>query len=206
MGNITSRRRRSRRRNRQTQQQEQQSPPTTTTPPSRRTPPAPLPLDLALLNLQLNRSEENSGPTNPSNRSELANLSSEDMLHYLILQSNLSREEQSDNFVSSPLRPLIQALMTQALHERMLRASPEIIEGYTQLFVIDDLEKNLPNEEQKSCVCCFESFKLKDEVRRLPCLHLFHKGCIDPWLQDKGNCPMCKRHIRNLKFEGDDDD
>ena len=27
------------------------------------------------------------------------------------------------------------------------------------------------------------------------CSHEFHKKCIDPWLQSKGNCPLCKLSI-----------
>ena len=25
--------------------------------------------------------------------------------------------------------------------------------------------------------------------------HEFHKSCIDPWLYEKGTCPMCKLNI-----------
>lgn len=30
--------------------------------------------------------------------------------------------------------------------------------------------------------------------------HVFHKVCVDPWLLDQRNCPMCKLDI--LKFYG----
>ncbi|XP_059903608.1 RING finger protein 150-like [Gadus macrocephalus] len=51
------------------------------------------------------------------------------------------------------------------------------------------------DSEFDSCAVCIESYKPNDVVRILPCRHLFHKHCIDPWLQDQRTCPMCKTNI-----------
>lgn len=44
------------------------------------------------------------------------------------------------------------------------------------------------------CTICLLDFEDGDEVRQLPCRHLFHICCIDPWLQKRGGCPLgCNR-------------
>ncbi|XP_038648383.1 RING finger protein 150a isoform X2 [Scyliorhinus canicula] len=46
-----------------------------------------------------------------------------------------------------------------------------------------------------NCAVCIEGYKSNDVVRILPCRHLFHKTCVDPWLLDHRTCPMCKMNI-----------
>lgn len=46
-----------------------------------------------------------------------------------------------------------------------------------------------------NCAVCIEGYKANDVVRILPCKHVFHKHCVDPWLQDHRTCPMCKMNI-----------
>ncbi|XP_063148289.1 E3 ubiquitin-protein ligase RNF130 [Candoia aspera] len=45
------------------------------------------------------------------------------------------------------------------------------------------------------CAVCIESYKQNDVVRILPCKHVFHKTCVDPWLSEHCTCPMCKLNI-----------
>lgn len=48
-------------------------------------------------------------------------------------------------------------------------------------------------EECPICLCNFED---GERVRLLPCKHLFHAQCIDPWLiQVKRYCPSCRSDI-----------
>ncbi|XP_077427896.1 RING finger protein 150a isoform X1 [Vanacampus margaritifer] len=46
-----------------------------------------------------------------------------------------------------------------------------------------------------SCAVCIEAYKPNDVVRVLPCRHVFHKHCVDPWLHVHQTCPMCKMNI-----------
>lgn len=46
-----------------------------------------------------------------------------------------------------------------------------------------------------TCAVCLEDFQPRERVKRLPCGHAFHAGCIDPWLVESDKCPICKRSI-----------
>ena len=40
----------------------------------------------------------------------------------------------------------------------------------------------LVTDGESQCSVCMEDFHLEDVVRSLPCQHLFHTDCINPWL------------------------
>ncbi|CAF4946000.1 unnamed protein product [Rotaria sp. Silwood1] len=48
------------------------------------------------------------------------------------------------------------------------------------------------NDEENKCGVCWDEFELNQTLRRLTCLHLYHKQCIDPWLQRNNQCPICR--------------
>jgi len=50
----------------------------------------------------------------------------------------------------------------------------------------------------QSCAVCLKTFQDTDIVRHLPCKHVFHQPCIDPWLlKISGSCPMCSGSPRD---------
>eukprot|EP00438_Fugacium_kawagutii_P031900 Skav221910 [mRNA] locus=scaffold3925:93700:93939:- [translate_table: standard] len=58
------------------------------------------------------------------------------------------------------------------------------------------LAKDWSSEEP--CIICHENLLKGDEVRRLPCLHSFHRSCIDRWLRLKAVCPLDKLSVKEL--------
>ncbi|CAI2733375.1 unnamed protein product [Schistosoma spindalis] len=46
-------------------------------------------------------------------------------------------------------------------------------------------------EKLRECIICMNDLKLGDEVRYLPCLHTYHRICIDEWLMRSFSCPTC---------------
>lgn len=43
-----------------------------------------------------------------------------------------------------------------------------------------------------TCNICLGPYEANEEVRTVPCMHQFHKHCIDTWLRDRAVCPVCK--------------
>ena len=95
------------------------------------------------------------------------------------------------------LIPLSQMLRTGILRRRQPRgANSEQIEDNSGKFVLQDKEKL--TDENKSCTVCLMEFENGEELRALPCLHLFHPDCVDRWLQQNPKCPTCRVCIFNL--------
>ncbi|XP_053690741.1 uncharacterized protein LOC128739287 [Sabethes cyaneus] len=51
------------------------------------------------------------------------------------------------------------------------------------------------DEDSEKCTICLSQFEIDNDVRRLPCMHLFHKDCVDQWLVTNKHCPICRVDI-----------
>uniref|UniRef100_A0A182PFG6 RING-type E3 ubiquitin transferase n=1 Tax=Anopheles epiroticus TaxID=199890 RepID=A0A182PFG6_9DIPT len=51
------------------------------------------------------------------------------------------------------------------------------------------------DEDSEKCTICLSQFDIDNDVRRLPCMHLFHKDCVDQWLVTNKHCPICRVDI-----------
>ncbi|XP_074320116.1 E3 ubiquitin-protein ligase At1g63170-like [Silene latifolia] len=59
------------------------------------------------------------------------------------------------------------------------------LEGGNSSFAIDNPD----------CCICLTKYKEKEEIRQLPCSHIFHKNCVDQWLGMISCCPLCKQGL-----------
>lgn len=48
-----------------------------------------------------------------------------------------------------------------------------------------------------SCPICLRDFE--DVAMIHPCCHIFCFGCISKWILQKSNCPLCKKHVDEIK-------
>lgn len=53
---------------------------------------------------------------------------------------------------------------------------------------------------EEKCTICLCEYDQYDNVRRLPCMHLFHIECVDKWLTQSKRCPICRIDI---DYQGD---
>jgi len=55
--------------------------------------------------------------------------------------------------------------------------------------------ENLGLGEQHRCTICLDEFGDGDDLKTLPCLHIYHQKCIEQWLRADNSCPVCKTPI-----------
>lgn len=74
-------------------------------------------------------------------------------------------------------------------------------------FIADEIRQSLPIKKYQSfsdgsvgsdnthveCAVCLCKFEEGVEIRQLPCCHLFHRPCLDKWLDHQQiTCPLCR--------------
>ena len=61
----------------------------------------------------------------------------------------------------------------------------------SEIYARPNRDQSGANKEPTSCPVCQEDFVESASVRILPCGHIYHRRCIDPWLLDfSGTCPL----------------
>ena len=64
-------------------------------------------------------------------------------------------------------------------------------------------EKDNDNDaEVDKCTICLCELDDGEDVRRLPCMHLFHVACVDQWLTLNKRCPICRVDIETQHCPG----
>ncbi|XP_037710863.1 uncharacterized protein LOC119547895 [Drosophila subpulchrella] len=124
------------------------------------------------------------------------------VLHHLQRQRAIHHHMFHHHY--SPLHLEIGLATPLSLGSRILIGPPRPNRGAT----LETIERNtLPHkyrrvrrpsetdEDAEKCAICLTLFEIENEVRRLPCMHLFHTDCVDQWLVTNKHCPICRVDI-----------
>jgi hypothetical protein len=74
-------------------------------------------------------------------------------------------------------------------HPRRIRASKKDLQK--QITVLRPSREHLDN----TCAICLCGYKTSHRASELPCKHMFHKACLNPWLKEADTCPVCRQPI-----------
>ncbi|KAE9458875.1 hypothetical protein C3L33_09209, partial [Rhododendron williamsianum] len=72
--------------------------------------------------------------------------------------------------------------------DQTLTIDPTIVYSEVKGFEADDASLE--------CAVCLSEFGKAEKLRLLPvCNHVFHPGCVDPWLSAHATCPLCRSNL-----------
>ena len=56
-------------------------------------------------------------------------------------------------------------------------------------------QKDLGTLCEATCRICLMDFEVSDVIVRLPCLHIYHRACIQTWFDFERTCPQDKLRV-----------
>lgn len=101
--------------------------------------------------------------------------------------NSLTDDQSSDSSSSDNLEAI--------LNEKNIKLTITNENGETMTVVGENSSLVHPGK----CMICFN--KLKTPLEVMSCSHIFHKGCIEHWLEIKSTCPLCNCKIQEQKIE-----
>ncbi|XP_040399185.1 E3 ubiquitin-protein ligase RNF165-like isoform X2 [Cygnus olor] len=121
--------------------------------------------------------------------------------HYLATprMQHFPRSTSSTQMVVHEIRnypyPQLQLLALQGLNpSRHTSAVRESYERRPQEGKAEQ-EDGEESDTDEKCTICLSMLEDGEDVRRLPCMHLFHQVCVDQWLATSKKCPICRVDI-----------
>lgn len=56
---------------------------------------------------------------------------------------------------------------------------------------------NSSDAQTLDCVICYNEIDINDRTGYMlaPCLHIFHKTCLEQWMEVKMECPICRKNL-----------
>ncbi|GKE85750.1 E3 ubiquitin protein ligase RING1-like protein [Tanacetum coccineum] len=94
-----------------------------------------------------------------------------------------------DYFVGPGLEQLIQQL---AENDPNRYGTPPASKSAVEKLPSVKVGKEILESDYSDCAVCKDGFELDEEVKKLPCKHMYHSDCILPWLDLHNSCPVCR--------------
>ena len=111
----------------------------------------------------------------------------------LALARSLSTDESETNGAPPPMPPVNSVAHVECVHPSMTFAGAR---GF--LLSSDERDGDASGDGGANgleCAVCLAVFEPSDTVRVLPCVHVFHRSCVDKWLERSAACPTCKQRV-----------
>lgn len=77
----------------------------------------------------------------------------------------------------------------QSIPERITPVSLSVVNRLPSFPVLS--QERFPDP----CSICQETLKEQEQATKLPCLHVYHKSCLNPWFEKHNTCPICRYEL-----------
>ncbi|XP_055698103.1 uncharacterized protein LOC129798784 isoform X2 [Phlebotomus papatasi] len=107
------------------------------------------------------------------------------------------RPDRDTHPLLSRLNQFVRVIEARGLAGSNRGATQEVIERNTFPHKYKRVPRSTDGDEDNTekCTICLSQFENDNDVRRLPCMHLFHMDCVDQWLVTNKHCPICRVDI-----------
>eukprot|EP00658_Telonema_sp_P-2_P013648 TRINITY_DN1516_c0_g1_i9.p1 TRINITY_DN1516_c0_g1~~TRINITY_DN1516_c0_g1_i9.p1 ORF type:complete len:272 (-),score=37.19 TRINITY_DN1516_c0_g1_i9:371-1186(-) len=112
--------------------------------------------------------------------------------HVSYSQNMAMNQQVSTNELMQLYNLLASAGVTGPPRPRLSPAQLSILP--TRVVAVKDTDVD-EDDEKRTCMICLCEKEVAETLRTLPCLHDFHKDCVDEWLLQNATCPVCKLDI-----------
>ena len=136
--------------------------------------------------------------TNTINKNKLNNIK-KDAIQIYNKEKNknkiIPKQKEKNKFINDKFE---ENLAIKAVEEQLLK---EIRQKKDDIYKMDKLDKienikfDIDRAEFFQCGICMDSFQDGEQLKKLSCLHLYHKDCLNQWIQTKKDCPLCGKFI-----------
>lgn len=108
--------------------------------------------------------------------------------------TTIALQQQRNSAISNQTRrrTRIERLPTHAFKQE---GRSDCIYVVNESGICEEQKLHHSNTSNEQCAICVSEYQSDEIITTLPCNHEFHKNCVDPWLLEKGLCPICRFEI-----------
>ena len=112
----------------------------------------------------------------------------------------IPKEKKSNNFINDKFEEnlALKAVEDQIFNELnsyINKTNKEEFIESNRLDRIENIKFNIDNSTFFQCGICMDTFQDGEQLKKLSCSHIYHKDCLNQWIQAKKDCPLCGKFI-----------
>ena len=101
----------------------------------------------------------------------------------------------NDKFEESLAIKAVEEQIFNELNEYSNKINKDDFIGKNKVDSIENIKFNIDNTSFFQCGICMDTFQDGEQLKKLFCGHIYHKDCLNQWIQAKKDCPLCGKFI-----------